>query len=440
MTDPREQPPGNRDLRPGTDPCYKCGTCDASCPVADVDEDFPGPKFQGPEQWRLTRGSDRDVDPSIMACSNCMRCDGACPASVPLSQLHNTARGQYVTNQQSAFSRPAIRNRLLANYRRGAALAARFPRLANAVANNRLLRWAMDRGLGITADRELPTFATQTFRSWWEDRGGADASRERAARNCEDDPPVVAYFHGCYTNYHTVEVGKALVGLYESFGYAVTVPPQACSGTPMFANGRLDDAKREHERTLAGFRDAIADGAPILTSCTSCSMALRQEHPELFDLAGIDELAGNTWDALEYLRVHEDLADRLAAATPEESSTYVYHAPCHARNQGLARQARELLADVSGVTVTDVGDSCSGISGTYGWKAEHYGHSMAIGEPMFEHMETAPGDTGLTECPTCAMQMEHGTGYEVEHPIVVVADVLGCGLADGAYEITERSG
>ena len=36
------------DLRPGADSCYKCSSCDTSCPVAEVDDDFPGPKFQGP--------------------------------------------------------------------------------------------------------------------------------------------------------------------------------------------------------------------------------------------------------------------------------------------------------------------------------------------------------------------------------------------------------
>jgi len=33
------------DLRPGSDDCYKCSTCDTSCPVAEVDDEFPGPKF-----------------------------------------------------------------------------------------------------------------------------------------------------------------------------------------------------------------------------------------------------------------------------------------------------------------------------------------------------------------------------------------------------------
>jgi len=48
-------PGGDLDLREGADSCYKCTSCDTSCPVAEVDEEFPGPKFQGPEQWRLKR-------------------------------------------------------------------------------------------------------------------------------------------------------------------------------------------------------------------------------------------------------------------------------------------------------------------------------------------------------------------------------------------------
>src|SRR6056297_2960463 len=84
------------DLRPGSDDCYKCSTCDTNCPVAEVDDEFPGPKFQGPEQWRLKRKDDHDIDDSVLSCSNCMRCDSACPSDVPLSQMHNTARGEYV--------------------------------------------------------------------------------------------------------------------------------------------------------------------------------------------------------------------------------------------------------------------------------------------------------------------------------------------------------
>jgi glycerol-3-phosphate dehydrogenase subunit C len=410
-------PEEEMDLRPGADSCYKCTSCDTSCPVAEVDDEFPGPKFQGPEQWRLKRKEDVEVDDSITSCSNCMRCAGACPSGVPLSQMHNTARAEYVENQMPALSREYVRNRILANYGTLARLGSLVPRLTNLVMGSSLTQWANERLLGITAEREFPAFARETFREWWADRGGSAVESEERR---------VAYFHGDYANYNTPEVGKALVRVYESFGYEVRVPEQRCSGTPMFANGMLKDARRAARTNVANFADLVEEGYDVVASCTSCSMALRTEYPELFDLDGIEALSTHTWDAMEYLRVHEDLDEALSEAAVEmgDDEALAYHAPCHARNQGLDRQALELFRDLDGVRVEDVGDSCSGISGTYGWKSEKYETSMEIGEEMFDHMEHAEGDVGMTECPTCAMQMEHGTGYEIEHPLQLLEEAL----------------
>ena len=406
---------GDMDLRPGADNCYKCSVCDTSCPVAEVDDDFPGPKFQGPEQWRLKRAEDDvGIDDSIMSCSNCMRCDDACPSGVPLSQMHNTARGAYVDEQMSKLSREYVRNRILANYRSLAWVGSKVPRLTNAIMGNSLVQKLNEKLLGITAERDFPAFATQTFREWWAERGGPQV---------RSDEKRIAYFHGCYSNYNTPEVGKALVRVFESFGYEVAVPRQRCSGTPMFANGMLDDAERAASVNVSELSDLLEEGYDVIASCTSCSMSLRQEYPELFQLSGVEEVAENTWESLEYLRVHEDLEAALGAASVDEQA-FAYHAPCHARNQGLDRQAVELFSEVDGVKMEDVGDSCSGISGTYGWKEEKYETSMQIAEDMFEHMHHADGDVGMTECPTCSMQMEHGTGYEIKHPLQLLEDAL----------------
>ena len=424
---------GDFDLRPGADSCYKCSTCDTNCPVAEVDDDFPGPKFQGPEQWRLKRtDDDHEVDDSVMDCSNCMRCDNACPSGVPLSQMHNTARGQYVDDRMSTLSVEYWRNRILANYRTSAWFASKAPRVANVAMNFGPARWVMEKAMGITSEREFPAFATETFTEWWARRGGAAASREHAreARERRSEPADadkrVAYFHGCYAEYNTPEVGKALVRVYEHFGYEVVVPDQGCSGTPMFANGMLEDARRHAEVNVPSLSALAEEGCDAIASCTSCSMALRQEYPELFDIEGIDDVAAHTFESVEYLRIHEDLVSevREAEINDDLAAEFAYHAPCHARNQGLDRQAVELFRDLEGAAIEDVGESCSGISGTYGWKDEKYETSMAIGEEMFEHMHEADGETGMTECPTCAMQMEHGTGYEVRHPLELLEAAL----------------
>lgn len=426
------------DLRPGSDDCYKCSTCDTECPVAEVDDEFPGPKFQGPEQWRLKRKEGHDIDDSIMSCSNCMRCDNACPSSVPLSQMHNTARGEYVESQRfgrevlDALERgeprealdivrdsreglvERLRNRVLANYHTSAWFASKMPRIATFAMNFGPARWAMEKTMGVTKEREFPAFAEQTFREWWAERGGA---------RVENSDKQVAYFHGCYSNFNTPEVAKAMVRVYEEFGYEILIPSQKCSGTPMFANGMLTDARRHAVTNVENLAAAINGGADIVASCTSCSMALRQEYPELFNLDGIESVASHTYEAVEYLRLHEDVETALAESSID-ASEFAYHAPCHARNQGLDRQAIELFNELDGAEVEDVGDSCSGISGTYGWKEEKYDYSMAIGEEMFEHMEDAAGETGMTECPTCAMQMEHGTGYEIRHPLELLEEAL----------------
>ena len=403
------------DLRPGADNCYKCSVCDTTCPVAEVDDEFPGPKFQGPEQWRLKRAEDDvEIDDSIMSCSNCMRCDDACPSGVPLSQMHNTARGAYVDEQMTKLSREYVRNRILANYGTLARLGSKVPRLTNFVMGNSLVQKVNETLLGITAERDFPEFATQTFREWWRERGGPQVRSEDKR---------VAYFHGCYSNYNTPEVGKAMVRVFEEFGYEVAVPRQRCSGTPMFANGMLDDAERAASVNVSELSDLLEEGYDVIASCTSCSMSLRQEYPELFQLSGIEEVAENTYESLEYLRIHEDLDGELAEASVDEQA-FAYHAPCHARNQGLDRQAVELFREVDGVEMEDVGDSCSGISGTYGWKEEKYETSMKIGDDMFEHMHDASGEVGMTECPTCSMQMEHGTGYEIKHPLQLLEDAL----------------
>ncbi|WP_226480135.1 anaerobic glycerol-3-phosphate dehydrogenase subunit C [Natrinema amylolyticum] len=431
------------DLRPGADNCYKCSTCDTNCPVAEVDDEFPGPKFQGPEQWRLKRQDDQDVDDSVMKCSNCMRCDSACPSDVPLSQMHNTARGEYVEEQMEKLSREYIRNRILANYRRLAPLGSMFPRTTNFVMGLSATQWLGEKVLGITGERDFPEFATETFREWWTKRGGNATSKKRAQKarakrgdaQVRSDEKRIAYFHGCYANYNTPEVAKALVRVYEHFGYEIMVPDQHCSGTPMFANGMLEDARRSAETNVRELRAAIADGADVVASCSSCSMSLRQEYPELFDFEGTEDVAENTWDAVEYLRVHEDLEGELEdTSVGDEFDDFAYHAPCHARNQGLDGQTTDVLAAIDGVDAHDVGDSCSGISGTYGWKAENYETSMKIGAEMFDHMEESEAKTGLTECPTCSMQMEHGTGYEITHTL----EVLEAALVGDATEATAQ--
>lgn len=403
-------------FRGKADPCYKCSTCETVCPVAGVNSSFPGPKFQGPEQWRFM-AEGVPIDSSIDACSNCLRCHASCPQEVSLAEMHNIARGE--RKRERTFSSKYLRDWLLANYGMLARYGSKAPKLANWMSNNAVIRKLGERLLGITAERDAPRFADRTFRDWWDGRGGAKLS---------DAENRVAYFHGDYVNYHTPEVGKSLVTVFEALGYEVAVPPQRCSGTPMFANGFLDDAERAARFNVGRLSDLVEEGYDIVATCTSCSLALREEYPMLFDMDGVQTVAEHTFDAIEYLAENENLGNKVDEENPLPEQ-FSYHAPCHATAQGVDARSIPFLEEAS-VEVTHLGDDCSGMSGTYGWKTERYEDSMIIGEELFQAMEDAPGENALTECPTCAMQMEHGTDQDVSHPIELLAEAVADGNRD----------
>jgi glycerol-3-phosphate dehydrogenase subunit C len=60
------------------------------------------------------------------------------------------------------------------------------------------------------------------------------------------------------------------------------------------------------------------------------------------------------------------------------------------------------------------------MSGTYGFKQEKYGVSMAIGRQLFDRIAASQPQFVATECATCRMQIEHGTTFKAIHPAEIL--------------------
>jgi Fe-S oxidoreductase len=84
-----------------------------------------------------------------------------------------------------------------------------------------------------------------------------------------------------------------------------------------------------------------------------------------------------------------------------------------------------LLALIPGLRVRTIDVSCSGMAGTFGLKAENYDVSLAAGRPMLEELAHPRVLFGSTECSTCRMQMEDGTGKRTLHPVQYLALAYG---------------
>jgi len=422
------------------DACIKCSACFALCPVAAVYPPFPGPKGLGPDAERFRLEGLVLASPALEYCSNCKTCEVTCPSGVRVTDFILRARGKGAAEgqdfaqrrkpvaggvSQAEYSRRAerrlVRHRLawrqrLRDYILGRAeylgkLGTVWPALTNAVLRQHLMRRMLEGGLGISSLAPLPAYARRL--------------RLTAKNNPPElgvaEQPAVLYFPGCFTVYNDAPTGEAVRRILEHNGFRVIVPDFHCCGVPLEANGYFRQAAENIRRNLELMKPYLQKGVPVVTSCTSCGLALKEEYPRA---AGSDlpDLGSRVFDLFEFLwDMHQ--AGRLREDFVPVEKKIAYHAPCHLKAQGIGTPALRVLRLIPGVRTEELDAGCCGLSGSFGFKKEKYPLAMAIGRGLFARARTAAGlgwEIG-SDCGGCRVQIAQGAGVAAVHPAWLLA-------------------
>ena len=395
--------------------CIGCLVCDSACPVAaQVEDKFPDPALLATalsSGVRISRNGSfaTPVEDSIDYCSLCLNCHVACPSGVGLNRLNAHAKNAYVQEKGQS-----LRDWLMGRAELMGRLGSLVPPLSNLALGNGLFRRGLEAALRINSQAEMTPYTTP-FSRWFAGRSGAPA--HTAERK-------VAYFVGCYGNYSDTQAGKDMVAVLEHIGIKVIVPEQRCCGLPLLSNGDLDSARQRAAANLTSLQPWLERGYDIVTTCTSCSLMLRQEYTKVLGLQAAEELAGRTYDLGQYLRLLADTKELYIDWAPVPLVT-AYHTPCHLRAQHIGRPFIELMSRIPDFQVKVLDTCCCGLSGSYGFKAEKYDIGIGIGRQLFESLEASQPDVALSECGICQTQMRHGTGLPVMHPISILCQALG---------------
>ena len=88
--------------------------------------------------------------------------------------------------------------------------------------------------------------------------------------------------------------------------------------------------------------------------------------------------------------------------------------------QAIGFPSLDLLRQIPKIQVTEADAGCCGISGSYGFKADKHEISMKIGAKLFKKIKSANVDYVLSECGTCRLQIENGSGKKAIHPISIL--------------------
>ncbi|MBR4741366.1 MAG: 4Fe-4S binding protein, partial [Desulfovibrio sp.] len=181
------------------DKCLGCQSCVVYCPVAEVSQDFLGPRLLGPalERFRLLGLSS---DPSLSYCANCKNCEISCPQNVPVASFNMAAR---LHNPH-----PSLRDWIVAHSEVIAKWTAFLPTwLKNTSLNLTPIRILLDL-LGIAKQSPMPKFAAKTFVK----------HIQHLPQLGHDGQKKVVFYPGCYINYYDQGSGFDLVWLLNRAG------------------------------------------------------------------------------------------------------------------------------------------------------------------------------------------------------------------------------
>ncbi len=403
--------------------CNGCGTCrqqgqNTMCPTYRASK----------EEIQTTRGranmlraaisgelpeeelySDRFQEEVLDLCVGCKGCKSDCPTGVDMAKLKAEVKHEY--HQEKGTS---LRDRVFANVDRVSAIGSALAPLSNWAQKLPGADLVNERILGIAPERKLPTFRRETLVDWFEARGPQVPESEAERK--------VLLFPDTYTNYSYPAPGKAAVEVLESAGVHVRVIDEvAPSGRAAFSIGLLDLARERAETNVETLEPYVEDGWSVLFVEPSDVAMFQDEYGDLLSGDAVASVAANAYGVCEYLSTHRIYED-VPFDAPDEALTY--HGHCN--QKALNRHHHTTIAlEEAGYDVDTLDSGCCGMAGSFGYEAEHYDLSKAIGRILYEQVDESPGETVVAPGASCRTQLsDREGGQRPPHPVEKLQDAM----------------
>jgi FAD/FMN-containing dehydrogenase/Fe-S oxidoreductase len=414
------------EVRSEANSCNGCGHCrteapsDRMCPIFRTTHGEAATPRAKANLMRLLLATDPegrslagdDVREIADLCVNCRMCASECPAHVNIPKLMLEAKA--ANTAEHGLDRA---DWTLARSESFAAFASVFAVGVNTILKSRTARWFIEQMLGISRKRRLPPFASRSFLRRAKKHGWTRRPRGRQ--------PRVAYFVDVFPNYNDPQIAEAVVRVLQHQGVEVYVPlgQRGCGMAPL-ACGDVESAQEAARHNLRVLADLAREGFPIVCSEPTAALMLRHDYPYLLDDPDAQLVADRVVECTSLLwSMHE--AGRLRTDFKPLPISIGHHVPCHLKALGGEAVGPRLLALIPELRVHKIDVGCSGMAGTFGLRASNYEVSLEAGQAVFEELKRPGSLFGSTECSTCRMQMEEGTGKCTLHPVQYLALAYG---------------
>jgi len=383
------------------DNCTKCGICHFFCPVANVTNEFPGPKYTGPQSQRF-RSIEFLEELSPDLCNGCGICTSVCPNEVAITDIITLAK----SNLNNKNKKISFLQRILNRPDTVGIIGNLFPILSNYILHSSIFRFIAEKLLGLDRNAPMPKFSGRKFKKFVN-----KINFQRNKRN-------IFYFSGCSVDHYDYEVGISTVKILDILGYNVITETGLCCSLPMLSSGEFDKAKYRSRKIIVNLKKKLDKVNYIVSTSTSCSLTLRKKYSEYLDFTDQDSLkvSKSIKDICEFfLQEHFDYFSKNL--NPINFKKVFYHGPCQLKSHSMGLPALEIMRLIPELIIILSEADCCGIGGTYGYSKEKSHISNSIKKNLVEQIKDSKPDLVVCDSETCRWNIEKFTKIKTIHPI-----------------------
>ena len=390
------------------------GAQDTMCPSYMVTrEEMHSTRGRTHLLWEMLHGDvlgdgwrDEHVKEALDLCLACKGCKGDCPVNVDMA----TYKAEFLSHYWEGRIRP-IHAYAFGWIDKWARLASIAPGFANLFTQLPGLREVAKKMVGVPAQRRIPAFAAQTFKSWFRNRG---ARRESGQK--------VLLWADTFNNYFMPETAQAAVEVLEQAGCSVQVLDQhLCCGRPLYDYGFLDMAKSYLQRNLKALDPHLAANTPMVVLEPSCCSVFRDELHNLFpESREAKQLGENTFTLSEFLD------KKIPNYTPPTVKLQaIVQGHCHHKAVMRLKEEKSVMEKAQ-LQYRVLESGCCGMAGAFGYEEDKYQVSVACGERMLlpEVRKTPVSAVIVADGFSCKEQIAQETNRHALH----LAEVLRLGI------------
>ena len=409
--------------------CSRCGACATHCPVfRELQRETYSSRGKTEVAKALLEGTlaySEYTEDLFSKCLLCLTCKANCPAGVDQGKLILGIRAELARRRGLPLSKKIAFKYLLKN-------RSLFEKALKTFSY--LQMFAPPKGDGQL--RHLPFFLS----AFGKGRLIPDLSKTPLRKEFpEVIPPSkgpakmrVGFFSGCFIDFVDPAIGRSLIRVLGRHGVEVIFPKkQTCCGIPVFMSGDLENGLDLLKINLEAFAPHAMEA--VIVGCATCGTALKESYKILVEGESREWKDRVGAFSAKVMDISEFLTQKIQLTKAEQKSLrkVTYHDPCHLnRGQGVTAQPRQVLKNLSGVTLVEMRDPgrCCGGGGSFSFY--NYDLSQQISRRKVEDIVGTGASTVVTGCPGCMLQLKDQLGQkdspvEVKHLIQVVDEAGG---------------